>query len=1231
MAFTKRSCSIIAIKVVVLLVMSSLGATGLSSWNETAIDFPSGEMVNTGIDNDALALALDPAFSGNWTKVSDMTSPAPRNNFSMVYDSQSKVHVLYGGGGVYRSSSTLNDTWSFNILSKMWEKRSPAGTIPPRIKGQAMAFDFEHNVSIMFGGVQDYMHTPAIHDTYIYDYANNGWEIKYPSSRPQERILHSMVYDSKNKHIVLFGGATPDYYPIPDPDNYELRGDTWTYEYSTNNWTCKNPSNPPMRRCGQAMCYDQKSGLSVLFGGKYSYGIIGDTWTYDLKSNSWVERNPQAHPPRRTGAVMAADESGNIILFGGEYGSALYNDTWTYNVSNNAWTELETPSGPSSRSFAAMSYDRDQARMFLLGGHTNFGDLDDFWSFDLAKKTWVYEGELTTPEPRNAFSCAYDSQNKAGVMFGGYSRSGLLNDTWIFDSMENRWIEKHPPTSPSRRANAPMCFDPDDGLMILYGGAAVQSNETWTYDVSTDTWVKRVPAISPGADLWGSMVYDRRNSRAILFLSNANDRSETWTYSLASNFWTNRTGSSGPSPRWSSSMAYDETSHIVVLFGGVDQSNYYGINDTWVLDPDTFIWTQRHPAISPPRNDGQSAYFDSARSTLVLFDGLNGETWTYYAMDDIWTNATPSRSPTTRYKPGIIYDSDNDVAILFGGYRYEDLGDTWIYNMSGRLPSGSFTSTPKDTGGAAYFGSLEWTSSIPTGTGLKFQLRTGSTLVDLESRNFTGPDASSNTYFIASGQQIPSFHNASRWIQYCACLTTDDILTTPTLSSVRIGYNLVHEVAIASPSGAENWTGIQNITWSADDKDNDTLSFDIDLLDGLTTVPLARGLANGYRQWSWNTDEIKNGTYQIRITARDDNPSIPLSVNATSDNFTIQHPIPPPANHPPRVTLVSPANNSYLRTASVILRWLGVDLDGDPLTFTVRHSDHPFASGPILTNLTTGNDLPLDGLADNTTYYWTVDASDGKSNSTVFPCEIWSFTVRLPPANIPVRFTSIPPTIAWVGKEYAYNLTSVDEDNDIPAYALVSGPSNITLDPSTGRLRWTPTSADIANHTVTVRVSDGRGSSDNQTFTIDVRDIPVPPPVAPRCTILSPVNGSVLLGTLHATGSAKNGSARLRAVQLRIDDGGWSDAVGLEEWTADIDITELAPGSHVLQARAVDGNLISETASVVFLVPSEEHGPEPEPPVTIEKATWCLPAVIIAVVAGAVVLLLLRKKTKRTG
>jgi hypothetical protein len=290
------------------------------------------------------------------------------------------------------------------------------------------------------------------------------------------------------------------------------------------------------------------------------------------------------------------------------------------------------------------------------------------------------------------------------------------------------------------------------------------------------------------------------------------------------------------------------------------------------------------------------------------------------------------------------------------------------------------------------------------------------------------------------------------------------------------------------------------------------------------------------------------------------------------------------------------------------------------LTYTVQYSDHPFSQAPTTNITTTSSFLDLSNLADNSTYYWTVSASDGKANSTDVPTEIWSFTIRLPPANIPVRFTSIPDTTAWVGTEYTYNLTSIDEDGDIPIFSISSAPATMSLDSSTGKLRWTPTTSDIGNHTISVRVSDGRGSTDNQTFTITVKDVPIPPVVPPKCAITYPANGTTINGTIQIQGTASNGSFPLSIIKVRIDNGTWSTAVGLEKWTFSLNAANLAKGSHRIEAKAFAANLSSETASADFTVR------KPEPAVSSGGNPWCLPAVMVAVVAGMAGLILLRKK-----
>jgi hypothetical protein len=220
----------------------------------------------------------------------------------------------------------------------------------------------------------------------------------------------------------------------------------------------------------------------------------------------------------------------------------------------------------------------------------------------------------------------------------------------------------------------------------------------------------------------------------------------------------------------------------------------------------------------------------------------------------------------------------------------------------------------------------------------------------------------------------------------------------------------------------------------------------------------------------------------------------------------------------------------------------------------------------------------------------------------------------------PVRFTSSPPAIAWVGKEYAYNLTTIDEDGDIPIFSIISAPSRMTLGPSTGKLRWTPATSDIGNSTISVRVADGRGSTDNQTFTVTVQDIPVPPVFSPKCAITYPANGITVRGAIQIHGSATNGSLPLSAVKMRLDGGEWSPVVGLENWVFTVDTVKLVNGHHRIEAKAFAANISSETASVNFTV--QNPGPE----VSLDNDPWCLPAIVIAAIAAVAFLILLRKK-----
>ena len=89
-----------------------------------------------------------------------------------------------------------------------------------------------------------------------------------------------------------------------------------------------------------------------------------------------------------------------------------------------------------------------------------------------------------------------------------------------------------------------------------------------------------------------------------------------------------------------------------------------------------------------------------------------------------------------------------------------------------------------------------------------------------------------------------------------------------------------------------------------------------------------------------------------------------------------------------------------------------------------------------------------------------------------------------------------------------------------------------------------------------------------------------------------------------------------------MDNGSWTLAVGLASWSYTLDTTKLAKGKHRIEAMAFDANLSSETASANFTVSN------PGPAVWLGGNTWCVPAVVIAIITSITVIILLRKKKR---
>lgn len=109
-----------------------------------------------------------------------------------------------------------------------------------------------------------------------------------------------------------------------------------------------------------------------------------------------------------------------------------------------------------------------------------------------------------------------------------------------------------------------------------------------------------------------------------------------------------------------------------------------------------------------------------------------------------------------------------------------------------------------------------------------------------------------------------------------------------------------------------------------------------------------------------------------------------------------------------------------------------------------------------------------------------------------------SFTITV---NMKPVITSTPPNSAVVGNPYTYDVNA----NGFPAptYQLVTKPSGMNIDASSGLITWTPTSTASAN--VLVRVFNAYGEA-TQSFTISVNSTASAPTITSQPTLMTAVN-----------------------------------------------------------------------------------------------------------------------------
>jgi hypothetical protein len=222
------------------------------------------------------------AFDGkSWTELLVPSPPSRRGLHGMVYDSNRRVMVLFGGDE--NGMALKNDLYEFNVATARWVQRDPGGGagLPLPREGFGMAYDAKNRRTVIFGGVRaTYAY---LNDTWAWN-GTNWTQIPTPGPPlgPPIRAYFSMAYDANRQVIVAFGGETVGGF-------FTALGDTW--ELDGNTWIRRTPMRSPSGRKGHSMIYDPGRKQVLMFGGQANDAMdaVSELWAWD--GNTWMRLN----------------------------------------------------------------------------------------------------------------------------------------------------------------------------------------------------------------------------------------------------------------------------------------------------------------------------------------------------------------------------------------------------------------------------------------------------------------------------------------------------------------------------------------------------------------------------------------------------------------------------------------------------------------------------------------------------------------------------------------------------------------------------------------------------------------------------------------------------------------------------------------------------------------------------------------------------------------------------
>ncbi|OWZ23418.1 hypothetical protein PHMEG_0001721 [Phytophthora megakarya] len=359
------------------------------------------------------------------------------------------------------------------------------------------------------------------------------WGTSFGSAgvQPERRSAHAISAFEDNLYV--FGGISTN-----SADEDIEYNDTWVFDLVDRQWAELDVGDTrPSNRFHHAGVLHSNTTVNefIVFGGlsilaaetevsqmtaTNSVPVVqyNDVWRLSLTAPTpkWV-MDPS--PPNSTAVPEARSEAGVVIhndylfVFGGiaydEKGANPpidYNDLWRYDLATYVWKQVEPtgnlqPSTRFSHSVALLHDDSGNSKAYMLaysGRHLLFSSwtlLNDVWLYDFSQNKWI--SITSTADVPRAYTSIVTTEGNNIWFFGGYYKPQQSSSGYVYDDIvlgqfnfkdavmeARRAVIETDTASPPLRYNHRAALWREDSMVIHGGSYQNQLGDVWVYNTT---------------------------------------------------------------------------------------------------------------------------------------------------------------------------------------------------------------------------------------------------------------------------------------------------------------------------------------------------------------------------------------------------------------------------------------------------------------------------------------------------------------------------------------------------------------------------------------------------------------------------------------------------------------------------------------------------------------------------------------------------------------------------